>query len=138
MPLRQVSRAATVTCRRRSCARRSRERSPRAPVFSDGSIVAKPPDLATQVTSSSRPARTTPSPRRTAARSFAPIVVAFAAIAVGFLASTLYGEVRASQIDREAALIATNSLPRVERLVAAEAALRHLEVATEEYANGTG
>lgn len=76
--------------------------------------------------------------QRAGARSVAPIVGAFAAIALGFLASTFYGEVRASQIDQEAALLASNSLPGVERLVAAEAALRHLEVATEEYANGTG
>jgi len=76
--------------------------------------------------------------RRRRTRSFAPIILAFATIAAGFLASTFYGEIRASQIDREAALIATNSLPGVERLVAAESALRHLEVAAEEYAHDSG
>jgi signal transduction histidine kinase len=84
-----------------------------------------------------------PSPLREARvsgdlRSFAPFVLAFAVIASGFLASTLYSEHRSSQIDQETAQIETNSLPSVEHLVAAEAALRRLEVASEQYARGTG
>ena len=51
--------------------------------------------------------------------------------------SPLYAEVRASRIDHEAHNIRTNSLPSVEGIVAAESALRRLEVATERYVHGT-
>jgi signal transduction histidine kinase len=85
----------------------------------------------------SPPAKTTAS-RRTRRLTSTPFVVAFAAVAVGFVASTIYGEVRASAIDREAAQIETNALPSVEALAAARAALRHLEVESDRYADETG
>ena len=76
-------------------------------------------------------------PGRRGGHPFALLGLAFAAIVAGFVGATLYGEMRSSQIDQEARQIETNSLPSVERIVAAESGLRHLEVATEEYVHGT-
>ncbi len=71
-------------------------------------------------------------------RPFVWLRVAFAAITVGFFASTVYSEIRGSQIDRETKLIETNSLPSVEHVVAAEAALRRLEAAIQQRVRARG
>ncbi len=70
--------------------------------------------------------------------SLVSVPAAFAVLALGFFASTLYGEIRASEIDREAFHIEANALPSVEDIVVAEAALRRLQAAIEEYAHGGG
>jgi signal transduction histidine kinase len=77
-------------------------------------------------------------PRRATRLASTPVFVGFAAIALGFLASTVYSEVRASAIDHEASQIEQNALPSVEALAAARAALRHLEVASDQYADASG
>jgi signal transduction histidine kinase len=61
---------------------------------------------------------------------------AFVAVGAGFTASTVYTELHASAIDREVEKMETNSLPSVERLAAARAALRHLDVSAAQYADG--
>ncbi len=74
------------------------------------------------------------SPRGGASRPFIPVLAAFTVIGAGFFASTLYGEIRASDVDREVAEMEANSIPSVEHLAAAEGALRRFEVAIEDYA----
>ena len=68
-------------------------------------------------------------------RPFATVIVAFALVAVGFVAAALATEVWASRIDREAQNIETNALPSVEHLAAARDALWHLEIASQQYVN---
>ena len=61
------------------------------------------------------------------------ILAAFALAPIGFVVAAVYGEVRASNIDREAERIETNALPSVEHLAAARAALWHLALASNRY-----
>jgi signal transduction histidine kinase len=75
-----------------------------------------------------------PSPRL----SLAPVVIAFAVVAVGFVLATVYGEVRASAIDEETEQLETNALPSVEHLAAARDALWHLENGSNAYVDEPG
>jgi signal transduction histidine kinase len=62
------------------------------------------------------------------------LIIAFAAVAAAFTVSTMYREVASSAIEDEAARTASNSLPSVEALSAARAALRHLDVGAAQFA----
>ena len=62
---------------------------------------------------------------------------AFVTVAAGFLASTAYTEIESTKIDRELSDMEANSMPSVEHLAAARAALWRFELAVEHYARGT-
>ena len=59
---------------------------------------------------------------------------AFATVSVGFLGATALSEARATAIDRQIESVEGNSLPSVEHLEMARAALRHLDVGAMQYA----
>src|SRR5579859_7084185 len=59
------------------------------------------------------------------------IGLAFAVLTTGFVAASLYGELRARSIDRDAQSIEENGIPSIEHLANAQGALVDLEVAAE-------
>jgi signal transduction histidine kinase len=59
---------------------------------------------------------------------------AFVTVAAGFLGSTVYTEIESAQIDHELSDMDANSMPSVEHLAGARAALWRLELALEHYA----
>ena len=71
-------------------------------------------------------------------RSLVLLIGAFVVVVLGFAGSTLYGEMRASEIDQEIAGTRANALPSVEGVVGAQTALRHLGEAAEEYRDAAG
>ncbi len=66
-------------------------------------------------------------------RSIVGLLGLFVLVVVGFIASAIYGEMQASAIDNEVVNIETNSLPSVEHLTAASAALGRLEIESDRY-----
>jgi signal transduction histidine kinase len=70
--------------------------------------------------------------------SLVPIVLAFAVLTTGFVAASLYGEIRASSIDRDAQGIEENAIPSIEDLAKVMVALQELDVEVERYLDGTG
>jgi signal transduction histidine kinase len=68
----------------------------------------------------------------------APIIAAFVVIALGFVVATVYSEIHASAIDREAAQLEVNALPSLEHLSAARAALWRLDASARQYAREPG
>ena len=68
----------------------------------------------------------------------APMVGAVAIIILTFVLATAYGEVRASAIDHETEQIQENAFPSLTLLSAARAALRRLEVASDELVEERG
>jgi signal transduction histidine kinase len=78
------------------------------------------------------------SPMQSPRLSLAPVVVAFAVVALGFVLATAYGEIRASAIDEETEQLETNALPSVEHLAAARDALWHLENGSNAYVDEPG
>jgi signal transduction histidine kinase len=77
---------------------------------------------------------TEPHPRRVRDRFLVLLVGAFATVSVGFLGATALSEARATAIDRQIESVEGNSLPSVEHLETARAALRHLDVGAMQYA----
>jgi signal transduction histidine kinase len=67
----------------------------------------------------------------------APVIGAFVVITLGFVLATVFSELRASSIDRETEQIETNALPSVEHIAAARDALWHLEIASNQYVEGS-
>jgi signal transduction histidine kinase len=64
----------------------------------------------------------------------APLAAAFAVTICAFIASTIYAEYAATAIDAKTATVVDNALPSMERLTEARAALRQIEVVSDEYA----
>ncbi len=61
------------------------------------------------------------------------LFVAFAVVAVGFVASTLYTNARTFAIQEQTSSLMSNALPSIDHLGAAMDALRDLEVASDDY-----
>ncbi len=61
------------------------------------------------------------------------LLAAFAAVAVAFIGTTIFAEARALRIDQEAEALATNALPSIDELSAANAAIRNLETLSDDY-----
>ena len=62
------------------------------------------------------------------------LAFAFVLVGLAFVASTLYAQYAALAIDAEVAAMRGNALPSIEHLEAARTALRHLEVASDSFA----
>ena len=68
-------------------------------------------------------------------RSFVGLIGAFVVVAAGFLASAIVREARSTAIDTTIQTTQGNSLPSVEALAKTRAALRHLDVDAERFAD---
>jgi signal transduction histidine kinase len=78
-----------------------------------------------------QPRQTPAFPATTASRYFRPVILAFGAVIAGFVGGAFFVEARAAAIDAEVTRIEENSLPSVEHLINARAALWRLEMSCD-------